>query len=70
MGDRKGVNHSAAARKVHGLRQEVYICSLISLETMAVETMVEKLTRHIHCSATDTTPPTMSLSSMGRVVNQ
>lgn len=42
---RNGHDYVYAARKVGGQRQEVYIGSLISLETMIVETLVEKLTR-------------------------
>ena len=42
---RQSNHYVYAARKVRGQRQEVYIGSLISLETMTVETLVEKLTR-------------------------
>ncbi|HYU73342.1 MAG TPA: hypothetical protein VEL31_11745 [Ktedonobacteraceae bacterium] len=41
---RQSNNYVYAARKVRGQRQEVYTGSLISLETMTVETLVEKLT--------------------------
>lgn len=41
---RNSRNYIYAARKVHGRRQEVYIGPLNSLETMAVEVLVEKLT--------------------------
>jgi hypothetical protein len=40
---RKGHTYVYAARKVHGRRREVYICSLASLETRTVEAVVEKL---------------------------
>jgi len=40
---RKGHDYVYAARKVHGQRREVYICSLASLETITVEVVVEKL---------------------------
>ncbi len=46
---RKNHSYVYAARKVHGLRQEVYIGSLASLESQTVDTLVEKLTR-IHLS--------------------
>jgi len=42
---RQSNDYVYAARKVRGQRQEVYIGSLISLETMTVETLEEKLTR-------------------------
>ena len=42
---RQSNDYVYAARKVRGQRQEVYIGSLISLETMTVETLVEKFTR-------------------------
>lgn len=42
---RKNRSYVYAARKVHGLRQEVYIGSLTSLEAMTSDTLVEKLTR-------------------------
>ena len=42
---RKNHDYVYAARKVHGQRQEIYIGSLASLETMTVKGLVEKLTR-------------------------
>jgi len=42
---RKSHDYVYAARKAHGRRREVYICSLASLESMTVEVLVEKLTR-------------------------
>lgn len=42
---RKNHEYVYAARKLHGLRHEIYIGSLASLETMTVEGLVEKLTR-------------------------
>jgi hypothetical protein len=43
---RKNRSYVYAARKVHGLRKEVYISSLTSLEAMTVDILVEKLTRN------------------------
>jgi hypothetical protein len=40
---RKGHTYVYAARKVHGRRREIYICSLASLEIRTVEVVVEKL---------------------------
>ncbi len=48
---RKSHDYVYAARKVHGQRQEVYIGSLASLESMTVETLVDKLTLTENCSA-------------------
>jgi hypothetical protein len=42
---RKKHSYVYAARKVHGLRKEVYIGSLASLEAMTIDSLVGKLTR-------------------------
>lgn len=42
---RKNHAYVYAARKVQGLRREIYIGSLASLENMTVEGVVEKLAR-------------------------
>lgn len=48
---RKSHNYVYAARKVQGRRQEVYIGSLASLETLTVEALVDKLMLTENCSA-------------------